>query len=102
MSSMFDQLGSALRWMRSHKSRRQAELATAAGVTKGMLSAYETGKQKPSLDTLSRLLTALGADLTELQQALALVREGRIGVGVEPLRSPTSLPLPQRDDPSLP
>lgn len=38
-----------------------------------MLSAYETGKQRPTLDTLDRILSALGSDLRELFEALRLV-----------------------------
>lgn len=35
-----------------------------------MLSAYETGKHRPSLDTTERVLTALACDVVELTQAL--------------------------------
>jgi transcriptional regulator with XRE-family HTH domain len=49
---------------------RQYEAAQAAGVTKAMLSAYETGKRRPSLKTLDSLLTAMDADLGDLHRAL--------------------------------
>lgn len=39
-----------------------------------MLSAYENGHEQPSLVTLGRLLTALDADLVDLQAALDLQR----------------------------
>jgi transcriptional regulator with XRE-family HTH domain len=42
-----------------------------------MLSAYETGKQSPSLQSLERVLEALGADLVELASALDHVNERR-------------------------
>jgi transcriptional regulator with XRE-family HTH domain len=43
-----------------------------------MLCAYETGKQRPSLETLDKILRALGSDLRALHDALALVK-GRYG-----------------------
>jgi transcriptional regulator with XRE-family HTH domain len=50
-------------------------VADAAGITKAMLSAYETGKQKPSLDTLEKILAALECDLNDLHNALQIVNE---------------------------
>ena len=50
-------------------------MADAAGITKAMLSAYETGKQKPSLDTLEKILAALECDLNDLHNALQIVNE---------------------------
>jgi hypothetical protein len=40
-----------------------------------MLSAYETGKQKPSLDTLEKILVSLECDLNDLHNALQIVNE---------------------------
>ena len=68
-------LGKALRWLRTKQDRRQYELAAAAGITKAMLSSYETGKQKPSLETLEKVLDALGADLADLHEALQIVND---------------------------
>lgn len=50
-------------------------MADTAGITKAMLSAYETGKQKPSLDTLEKILEALDCDLNDLHNALQIVNE---------------------------
>ena len=77
-------LGKALRWLRAKQDRRQYELAAAAGITKAMLSSYETGKQKPSLDTLEKVLDTLGADLADLHGALQIVNErgGAAGPGL--------------------
>ena len=50
-------------------------MADAAGITKAMLSAYETGKQKPSLETLEKILVALDCDLNDLHNALQIVNE---------------------------
>jgi transcriptional regulator with XRE-family HTH domain len=70
---IFDGLGRALRWLRERQNRRQYQVAAGAGITKAMLSAYETGKQKPSLDTLEKILDALLCDLNDLHNALQIV-----------------------------
>jgi len=72
---VFEGLGKALRWLREKQGKRQYELAKDARVTKAMLSAYETGKQRPSLETLEKILDGLGADLGALGDALDLVNE---------------------------
>jgi len=66
-------LGQALRWLRERQARKQYRVADDAGVTKGMLSAYETGRQRPSLETLDKLLDTLGCDLNDLHNALQIV-----------------------------
>ena len=73
----FENLGQALRWLRSRQHRKQYEIADAAGITKAMLSAYETGKQNPSIETLEKILEALRSDLSELHNALVLHQGGR-------------------------
>ena len=73
--SIFNGLGRALRWLRDRQGKRQYQVADAAGITKAMLSAYETGKQKPSLDTLEKILSALDCDLNDLHNALQIVNE---------------------------
>lgn len=65
----------SLRWLREKAGLRQYEAATAAGITKAMLSAYETGKQSPSLESLEKVLDALDADLVALARALDHVNE---------------------------
>jgi transcriptional regulator with XRE-family HTH domain len=72
-SHLLSGLGQALRWLREKQSRKQYRVADLAGITKGMLSAYETGRQRPSLDTLEKLLETLGCDLNGLHNALQLV-----------------------------
>lgn len=71
----FDGLGKALRWIRDKQEKKQYQVAEAAGVTKAMLSAYETGKQKPSIETLEKILSALHVDLADLSNALQVVNE---------------------------
>jgi transcriptional regulator with XRE-family HTH domain len=73
--SIFGGLGRSLRWLRERQGKRQYQVAAAAGITKAMLSAYETGKQKPSLETLEKILAALGCDLNDLHNAVQIVNE---------------------------
>lgn len=72
---VFEGLGKALRWLREKQNKRQYQVAEMAGITKAMLSAYETGKQKPSLETLEKILDAMNLGLDELSNALDLVNE---------------------------
>lgn len=107
--ALFDHLDRALRWLREERRRRQYEIAEAAGVTKAMLSAYETGRQKPSLETLEKLLTALDCDLADLQRALDIFH--RHSVRDQPPRVPRPVaaraapaqpaPAPPRDEQAL-
>lgn len=64
-------LGPALRRLRMKRGLRQYEAADAADITKAMLSAYETGKRRPSVRTLDRLLAGLDAHLGDLYRAMA-------------------------------
>lgn len=89
---MFDGLGRSLRWLRERQVKRQYQVAAGAGITKAMLSAYETGKQKPSLDTLEKILDALTCDLNDLHNALQIVngrpeRMRNAGAGNDPWRA---------------
>jgi transcriptional regulator with XRE-family HTH domain len=76
-------LGPALRWLRDRRGRKQYQVANSAGITKGMLSAYETGRQRPSLDTLDKVLDTLGCNLNDLHNALRIVN-GEPGGFVRP------------------
>ena len=71
----FKNIGRALRRLRRHRNMLQSELAFAAGVTAPMLSAYETGKQRPSFATIDKLLVALGCSAADLAVALQDDRE---------------------------
>jgi transcriptional regulator with XRE-family HTH domain len=66
-------LGHALRWLRDRRGRKQYQVAESAGITKGMLSAYETGRQRPSLETLEKILSTLGCDLNDLHNAIQII-----------------------------
>ena len=74
-SSAFEGLGKALRWLREKQHKKQYQIAEDAGITKAMLSAYETGKQRPTLDTLEKILGALEVDLGDLFDTLQVVNE---------------------------
>jgi transcriptional regulator with XRE-family HTH domain len=78
----FDGLGRALRWLRDRQGKKQYQVADTAGITKGMLSSYETGRQRPSIDTLDKILDTLGCDLNDLHNALRIVH----GQPAEPRR----------------
>ena len=92
-------LGQALRWLRDRRGRKQYEVAEAAGITKGMLSAYETGRQRPSLETLEKILGTLGCDLNDLHNAIQIIngrpegmrRRGE-GAGGDEAGEPPALP----------
>jgi transcriptional regulator with XRE-family HTH domain len=87
----FDELGRALRWVRTRQGKKQYEVAKSAKVTKAMLSSYENQKQRPTLETLERLLEALEIDLEQLAYAIRAVRdEDRRSAGEEPDDEPTS------------
>lgn len=56
-------VGKDLRRLRQEKGWSQQRLAETAGVIQQNLSAYERGDSDPRLETLGRLLDALGAEL---------------------------------------
>lgn len=70
----FDGLGRSLRWIRQRQGKKQYEVANTAKITKAMLSSYENEKQRPTLETLERILNALGIDLDYLAYAIRAVR----------------------------
>lgn len=77
----FDGLGKALRWTRQRQGKKQYEVAEAAKITKAMLSSYENEKQRPTLDTLERILDALEIDLDYLAYAIRAVDSDSDGSG---------------------
>lgn len=84
--SRFENIGQALRLLRERQKINQKDLAQAAGITSAMLSNYETGTKKPSLDSLGKLLDALGIYLGKLDDSLDVVNErpmrrDRLGLG---------------------
>ena len=79
----FDGLGPALRDLRIERGLTQVQLAERAGVSKSMLSLYEQEKQRPHLDTLGKLLNALGVSLGQLAARLErqALRDQALGAG---------------------
>lgn len=64
----------ALRGARRRAGLTQAALAARAGTSQATVSAYESGRKKPSVSTLSRLLAAAGARLAVEPARLAVVQ----------------------------
>ncbi len=76
----FSNIGEALRRLRQDRGWKQAQVADAAQITSPMLSAYETGKQRPSFATIDKILGALGCDARELSIALRQLGGARSNV----------------------
>jgi transcriptional regulator with XRE-family HTH domain len=57
------ELGRRLQALRARSGLSIRKLAAAAGVTAGMISFIERGRNSPSLATLRKILAALGTDL---------------------------------------
>ena len=62
--------GKAMARLRTTRELRQNHIARATGLTKAMISAFETGKVSPSLESLFAYLGAVGCDLGDLQREL--------------------------------
>ncbi len=77
MATSFQELGKALSHLRRAKGLSQQEVADTSGITKAMLSAYETGATSPSMRSLARILGGLSVDLGDLHQAMELVQGKR-------------------------
>jgi transcriptional regulator with XRE-family HTH domain len=67
---MFNGLARVLTEARTELGVTQGEIADRAQVSGAMLSAYERGKQAPKLETLGRILDALGLDAEEFGRRL--------------------------------
>lgn len=66
----FDHLGQAIVTLRMERQWTQSELALRAEMTPAMLSTYERGLRMPSLNSLGRILDALGTHPGELERHL--------------------------------
>ena len=64
----------SLREARRRAGLTQAALAERSGTSQATISAYESGRKEPSVETLSRLLAAAGARLAVEPAATAVVR----------------------------
>ena len=52
-----------IRMARRHAGLTQTELAERAATSQAAISAYESGRRSPSVDTLCRILTAAGFEV---------------------------------------
>ncbi len=73
----------------------QADLARRSGTSQATLSAYENGRKEPSVSTLSRILSAAGAQLRVDPEPLR--RNARVLAEVLDLAAA----LPTRHEPTL-
>ena len=95
----------ALREARQRAGLTQATLASRTGTSQATISAYESGRKDPSVETFSRLLSATGSRLTVAPErpvlvepaASRLARSGRTLVEVLGLAAA----LPTRHEPML-
>jgi transcriptional regulator with XRE-family HTH domain len=60
----------ALKRLRESTGLRQIDVFRRSGLSKAMLSSYESGKALPSIISLSAYLGAIGRDLSDLQEVL--------------------------------
>jgi len=70
---MFGNLGRSLTLLREMRGKSQAQVAREAGIGKSQLSKYESGKELPKLDSLEKVLTALGLGPVDLFSTLEMV-----------------------------
>lgn len=73
VSTLVEYLGPALAALRDMRGLSQGVVEERAGLAKNTLSKYETGRRRPEIGTLDRILEAIGADLFDLGRAAARV-----------------------------
>jgi transcriptional regulator with XRE-family HTH domain len=66
-----------IRALRSSRGISQAELATAAGLSRGYLSRVEIGMQSPTLEVIERLAAALKVKPSDLLEDKPRRRPGK-------------------------
>src|SRR5262245_56482319 len=71
------ELGTVLAVLRVIRGLNQEELARASGLRAGTISDYERGKLVPGLNTVHRILGAMGYPFAALDQARSLIRSMR-------------------------
>ncbi len=64
-------LGPALKELRQNVRMTQGEVCALAGIKSSQLSRWENGHEKPTLESVVKVLAALGRDLGDLQDILA-------------------------------
>ncbi|MEM7357322.1 MAG: helix-turn-helix transcriptional regulator [Acidobacteriota bacterium] len=64
-------LGPALKELRGHVRMTQGEVCASAGLKPSQLSRWENGHEKPTLESVVKVLAALDRDLSDLQAVLS-------------------------------
>ncbi len=64
-------LGPALKELRNNVRMTQGEVCALAGLKSSQLSRWENGHEKPTLESVVKVLAVLGRDLADLQAILA-------------------------------
>ncbi|MBL7744895.1 MAG: helix-turn-helix transcriptional regulator [Chitinophagaceae bacterium] len=59
-------IGKNIRKWRDFKGKKQASFAKEIGVSRVMLSRYENGRSKISLEHLNKIAISLGVDISDL------------------------------------
>jgi len=105
----FDHFGKAIVALRRERRWSQKELAREAGISAAMLSNYENGVKKPTLDNLGKILDAFDLYLGRFDDALDLVSDRpprgapEAAAGSGPGAAPEGVDLPRflGADPSM-
>lgn len=92
----FRHLPGALRLLRGRRGMTQRRLAEAAACTLKQISAYETGRQRPRIETLERILEVLEADAADLARAMAGL--AAVERGGDARRRPAPVPAAPAED----
>jgi transcriptional regulator with XRE-family HTH domain len=74
-----DDVGVSLRRLRSVRGLTQAEVAELAGCSRSQISDLELGKGNPTVDTLFRVLHAMGWRAVHLDNVMKEVERERRG-----------------------
>jgi transcriptional regulator with XRE-family HTH domain len=72
---VFENLPATLYLIRTFKRMTQDEVAKRAGLTKPMISSFEKGRRRPSLQSFERHLKGLGVDLNLYCDIAKIVEE---------------------------
>lgn len=71
----FENLPVTLYLIRTFRRMTQEEVAKRAGLTKAMISSFEKGRRRPSLQSFERHLQGLGVDLNLYCDVAKIVEE---------------------------
>jgi len=64
------EIGPALRHLRKRRKMTQRSIGDAAGISKNLISNWETGATAPSLASLESVMEVLGIDLLDIHYAM--------------------------------